>query len=101
MANEDFEAVAVVPVESIMRSKPHESQIVLDNVIYFCLRHPLGRGESQESIVRGVDNGQPDRMKGCAYLYCGGKRSRFSCHTHANIRTAKQQQAKHSPRRPT
>src|SRR5437016_6082072 len=42
VANEKFEGIAVVPVQSKPRSKPHETLVVLNNVIYFCLRYSVG-----------------------------------------------------------
>ena len=60
IVNEHFEVVAVVPVQPILRAKPHEALIVLHNLSNLCLRQPVGCGEACEPDVRPIDNGQPD-----------------------------------------
>jgi hypothetical protein len=61
VVNEHSEAVAVVSVEPILRSKPHEALIVLHNLSNPGLRQPFGCGKTCEANVLSVDNGQFER----------------------------------------
>jgi hypothetical protein len=76
IVNENFEVVAVVPVQSILGAKPHKALIVLHNVGSFCLRQPVGCGEACESDVRPIDDGQFDwpRIYACLW-YCAVRES--------------------------
>src|SRR5262249_26342094 len=38
ITNKDFKGVAVVPVQSISRSKPHKTSVVLNHGVHFCPR---------------------------------------------------------------
>src|ERR1700761_3037314 len=55
---ENFELVAVVAVEPILRTKPHEALIVLDNLQHSCLGEPVCRGEPRNMKTFSVDDGQ-------------------------------------------
>src|SRR5690242_5437892 len=68
ISNENFKGVSVVAVQSISRPKPHKTLLILHHVIHFCLRHPFGCGEAQKAVVRGIDNGQSDRLRRYADL---------------------------------
>ena len=57
VVNEHSEAVAVLLVEPILRAKPDEALIVLNNLSNPCLRQPFGCGETCEANVLPIDNG--------------------------------------------
>ena len=63
VVNEQFEVVAVVPVHPILRAKPDEALIVLYDLVNFCLRQPVGCGETRKSDVPPINNGQSDRSR--------------------------------------
>src|ERR1700729_3805424 len=57
---EDLEPVPVISIQSILRSKPYESTIVLHNLGHARLRQALRSGQPREPQIRSFHNRQPD-----------------------------------------
>ena len=60
IVSEDFEGIAVVSVQPILRAKPHEALIVLYDLAHFGLRQPVGSGYTCEPDVHPIDDGRRD-----------------------------------------
>ena len=63
IVSEDFEVVGIVPVQPILRAKPHETLSVLQYLGHLYLRQPLRSRETLEPKVCPVDNGQPEYVR--------------------------------------
>jgi hypothetical protein len=80
-----------------MRSEPHETQIILQNIISFYLRWAISRGERQESVVGSIDDGQLYGLRGYAALQLCEVRSRLCDRTRARSYAADRRKAQEQP----
>ena len=57
-----LECVAVVSIQPVLRAEPKESLIVLNNLLNARLGQPLGIGETGETQIVGVNDGNSNGL---------------------------------------